>query len=307
MRVEVRNLSRHFGPVKAVDDISFSFESGQIVGFIGPNGAGKTTTMRVMATMDEPTFGEVLYDDVPVSQYPEKIHGLVGFMPDTLPSVSDTTVREYLDFHARAHGLRQPRRHRAVQSIEKFVDLGPLKDSLIASLSKGMKQRVSLARALIHDPPVLILDEPAANLDPERRIELRELLKILADRGKAILISSHILKELEAFIDSTVIIKDGRIRSAGRLEDIVGKQSHVTIIIRPLSRVHDLKNEIRGRPDVESAVIDDDELTVSLLGGDEEAAALLRELTAQGWPIAEFYQRRAGLDSIYIAATGGKS
>ena len=195
MKTEVRNLTRIFGKTKAVDNVSFSFEDGNIFGFIGPNGAGKTTTIRIMATLDLATSGDVFYDGVSATIYPEAVRRVVGYMPDSLPGYKDIQVWEYLDFFARSFGLKGAERTRALNDIVDFTNLGELRYKFLFALSKGMKQRVSLARALIHNPKVLIMDEPAAGLDPRARHELRTLLKILADQKKAIFLSSHILSE----------------------------------------------------------------------------------------------------------------
>ena len=196
MDVKIVNLKRYFGKTRAVNDISFEFTAGNIFGFVGPNGAGKTTAMRILATLDDPTDGNVYINGVSLVDDPERGRRYVGFMPDTLPAHRDMTVHEYLDFFARAYDLRGAKRLAVVDSVEEFTNLKGIREKFLRALSKGMKQRVSLARALVHDPPVLILDEPAAGLDPRARVELRELLKVLADQGKAILISSHILTEL---------------------------------------------------------------------------------------------------------------
>lgn len=221
MIVEVHNLHRHFGPTRAVDGISFTLASGQVFGFIGPNGAGKTTTMRIMATLDEPTSGRVMIDGVSVTEDPYAARRVVGFMPDTLPEQRDVTVLDYIDFYARAYGLRKPHRSQTIAEVIEFTNLGGLLEKPLRALSKGMKQRVSLARAMIHDPLLLILDEPAAGLDPRARIELRELLRELAKRGKAILISSHILSELAEVCTGAIIIEHGRIVTAGTIDNLL--------------------------------------------------------------------------------------
>ncbi len=161
MRLVVDRLVRHFADVRAVDDISFTLEEGQIFGFVGPNGAGKTTTMRILATLDEPTAGDARLDGRSVVQHPEEARRRIGFMPDALPTHSDMTVAEYLDFFARAYGIRGAARRRVLDSVEEFTQLGGIRGKLISALSKGMKQRVSLGRALVHDPTFLVLDEPA--------------------------------------------------------------------------------------------------------------------------------------------------
>ena len=214
-----------------------------------PTGAGKTTTScGILATLDEPSEGDCTVDGVSVVQEPEKIRRLIGFMPDTLRTLRDLTVREYLDFFARAYGLRGSHRRSAIASVEEFTNLTGINQKTLKALSKGMKQRVSLARALIHDPPLLIMDEPAAGLDPRARIELRELLRVLAQRGKAILISSHILTELSEICDGAVIIERGKILRAGMLHEIINGRTDAdaamaprrTLTIRPLARLDEL-------------------------------------------------------------------
>ena len=221
MKTEVRNLTRVFGKTVAVNDISFSFEDGNIFGFIGPNGAGKTTTIRIMATLDLATSGDVFYDGVSATLYPEAVRRVVGYMPDSLPGYKDIQVWEYLDFFARSFGLKGAERTRALNDIIDFTNLGELRNKFLYALSKGMKQRVSLARALIHNPKVLIMDEPAAGLDPRARLELRTLLKILAEQKKAIFLSSHILSELQDICDGAVIIEQGKLLSAGTLGELL--------------------------------------------------------------------------------------
>ena len=229
MKTEVRNLTRVFGKTVAVNDISFSFEDGNIFGFIGPNGAGKTTTIRIMATLDLATSGDVFYDGVSATLFPEAVRRVVGYMPDSLPGYKDIQVWEYLDFFARSFGLKGAERTRALDDIVEFTNLGELRNKFLYALSKGMKQRVSLARALIHNPKVLIMDEPAAGLDPRARHELRTLLKILADQKKAIFLSSHILSELQDICDGAVIIEQGKLLSAGTLNELLAQVNGVPI------------------------------------------------------------------------------
>ncbi len=314
MKVEVKNLKRHFGTTKAVDDISFSFESGQVFGFIGPNGAGKTTTMRILATLDEPTSGEITIDGTSVSDNPEAARFLVGYMPDLLPTHRDLSVHEYLDFFARAYGIRSPRRRQVVESAEEFTNLTGIRDKMLNALSKGMKQRVSLARAIIHDPPLLVLDEPAAGLDPRARVELRELLKVLGERGKAILISSHILTELAEISDGAVIIEHGRIVAAGTMEQIIsgatsadqGSQPLIKLIIRPLGPVEPLHKALLEMPGVEEVRIAGLQAEVEFTGDEEMAYQMLAELIRRQFKIVEFAQRRARLEEIFMSITKGE-
>jgi ABC-2 type transport system ATP-binding protein len=306
MKIEVLHLKKYFGRTKAVDDISFSFSSGHVYGFVGPNGAGKTTTMRILATLDEPTEGDAFLDGISVVQEPEKARPVLGFVPDTLPTHSDMTVHEYLDFFARAYRVRGPKRRRAVERIEEFTNLTGIRHKFLKALSKGMKQRVSLARALIHDPPVLVMDEPAAGLDPRARIELRELLKILAAQSKAILISSHILTELSEICDGAVIIEQGRILRSGTMDEIhASDQPQHVVRIRPSERLEELYKELLEMPHVETARLLGNEVEAAINGPESACGDLLTTLVQRGYRIAEFKQKRADLEEIFMKVTKG--
>jgi ABC-2 type transport system ATP-binding protein len=299
MKIEVLNLKRYFGPTRAVDDISFAFTSGHTVGFVGPNGAGKTTTMRILATLDEPTAGDAFVDGVSVVEEPEKARHLVGYVPDALPAHRDMSVHDYLDFFARAYGIKGAKRRQVVE--------GGIRDKTLHALSKGMKQRVSVARALLHDPPVLIMDEPAAGLDPRARIELRELLKVLSEQGKAILISSHILTELAEICTGAVIIERGKLLMAGTMDDLL--TNHVPrrmVMIRPAARRDEMLRELLQMPQVESAREAGSEVAVEFNGPDEVACQILTTLIQRGYPVLEFRQQRADLEDIFMSVTRGE-
>jgi ABC-2 type transport system ATP-binding protein len=307
MDVRIVNLKRHFGRTKAVDDISFSFSSGDVFGFVGPNGAGKTTTMRILATLDEPTEGNAFINDVSLVEDPEKARRFLGFMPDTLPAHRDMTVHEYLDFFARAYDLRGAKRRAVVDSVEQFTNLKGIRDKFLLALSKGMKQRVSLARAIIHDPPVLILDEPAAGLDPRARVELRELLRVLADQGKAILISSHILTELAEICNGAVIIEQGKILRAGSMDAIVaGESPHRLIVIRAAGGSDALHKELVQMPSVHEARVIGEEVEIRVDSGDDVHSAILSHLVGKGFRIVDFRQRQMDLEDVFMTVTKGE-
>jgi ABC-2 type transport system ATP-binding protein len=307
MDVKVDNLKRYFGGTKAVDGVSFTFSSGHIVGFVGPNGAGKTTTMRILATLDEPTEGDATIDGVSVVDEPEKARRLVGFMPDTLPTHRDMTVHEYLDFFARAYGLRGAKRDSLVERVEDFTNLTGINRKFLRDLSKGMKQRVSLARSLVHDPPVLILDEPANALDPRARIELRELLKVLADQGKAILVSSHILTELAEMCNGVVIVEQGRMLRAGQMDNVVAAENiQRTVIIRCEGPIERLQRELFESPLVRESRITGATVEAEVTGGDDVCSELLRHLVTAGVRIVEFHQRRVDLEDVFMTVTKGQ-
>lgn len=307
MQVNIIHLRKDFGATRAVDDISFSFASGQIVGFVGPNGAGKTTTMRILATLDEPTSGDAKIDDVSIVEVPEQARRLIGFVPDALPMHRDISVHEYLDFFARAYGLAGTERRQVVENIEEFTNLTGIQEKTLYSLSKGMKQRVSLARALIHDPPVLVMDEPASGLDPRARVELRELLRVLSSQGKAILISSHILTELSEICDGAVIIEQGKIITAGTLQEIIKSdvEQH-TVLIRPLNRQDDLYKSLLLMPNVAAVNRLENEIEVKITGSEETCSDLLANLIRDGYRIVEFRQHGSDLESVFMDVTKGE-
>jgi ABC-2 type transport system ATP-binding protein len=306
MQVNVVHLRKYFGRTKAVDDISFGFSSGQIVGFVGPNGAGKTTTMRVMATIDDATDGDVFLNGVSIVQDPEKARKMVGFMPDFLPTHRDMTVDDYLDFFARAFGIGNDCRGKIVRSIEEFTNLTGIRDKFLRALSKGMKQRVSLARALVHDPPVLILDEPAAGLDPRARIELRELLKAVAEQGKAVLVSSHILSELAEICDSAVIIEKGKLLRAGSIKQLTADKQLRTVMIRATCDSKELYKHLLQTPKVANARIVPNGVEVDIDGKEEDTGDIVTALVKDGYKIVEVKYVKAGLEDIFMSVTKGE-
>ncbi len=313
MIIEVKNLVRDYGRHRAVNNISFNFESGHIFGFIGPNGAGKTTTIKVMATLDIPTSGDVFFDGISVVETPEKVRPLIGYMPDSLPAHGDIMVWEYLDFFARSYGLRGNKRRSTLDQVETFTNVKGIRDKSLKSLSKGMKQRVSLARALVHDPDVLILDEPAAGLDPRARKELRDLLKILAENGKAILISSHILSELEDICNGTVIIEKGHILGSGTMEQMTNSHKKVndelTVLIRFLEGKDDvlLKKMLEKSFVNNASIANDKQILVDVNGGDIECAEFLNNLVYdKSLKVVEFQQQNVGLEELFMNVTKGE-
>jgi ABC-2 type transport system ATP-binding protein len=263
--------------------------------------------MRIIATLDEPTGGDVFLDNLSVVEEPDKVHRLIGYVPDSLPGHRDISVHEYLDFFARAYGIAQPARKKVVESIEEFTNLLGIREKHLNALSKGMKNRVSVARALVHDPSVLIMDEPAAGLDPRARIELRELLKVLSSQGKAILISSHILTELSEICTGAVIIERGKILRAGSLANILNADvPQRSLLIRTLDEPELLHKHLLLQPHVEAVRRIDNVLEVELLGNEEKCGELLAQLVRDGHRIVEFHQQRAGLEELFMNVTRGE-
>src|SRR5688572_11021534 len=302
--LEIDGLVRHFDKLRAVDNISFNVKRGQVFGFIGPNGAGKTTTMRILATLDLPQEGDVRVNGVSVIDEPEMARKLTGFMPDYAGVYSTTTVEEYLDFFARSNGLQGDARRSAVESVIEFMGIGELRERHVERLSKGLKQRVALGRAIIHDPPLLVLDEPAANLDPRARIEFRTLIRELAADGKTIVLSSHILTELTEMCDTVAVIEKGRLLATGTVQEILeGLRPRRLLSLRVahdadvagrflleqpgVSHVHDVAGDLRFEFD----------------GNDEGQAALLGRLVTAGFAVLEFTSHAADLEDAFIEIT----
>lgn len=218
--IRVHNLYRYFGQLKAVNGITFEIPHGSVCGFVGANGAGKTTTMRILASLDYPTMGVAEICGINVVHHPEQVRRLIGWMPDHFGNYDHMTVLEYLDFYARAFGYQGKERRERVEEVMEFTDLVALADRFSNKLSKGMTQRLCLGRSLLHDPQVLIMDEPAAGLDPKARVELKHLIRVLADEGKTIFISSHILSELGEMCDSLLFVNNGRIVHHGDADSL---------------------------------------------------------------------------------------
>jgi ABC-type multidrug transport system, ATPase component len=218
--VRTEGLVKRYGRTLAVAGIDLSVERGEIFGVVGPNGAGKTTTLRMLATLLQPSAGSVEIDGWSVTRNPDQVRRVLGFMPDVFGVYDDMKVWEYLDFFARCYGLPAAGRRRMIADLLELVDLGARRDDYVQTLSRGMEQRLCLAHALVHDPKVLLLDEPASGLDPRARVELRELLRELRALGKTILISSHILPELEELCTSVAIVDQGKVLAQGRIADI---------------------------------------------------------------------------------------
>jgi ABC-2 type transport system ATP-binding protein len=305
--LQIDGLVRHFDGVRAVDDVSFSVEQGKVLGFIGPNGAGKTTTMRILATLDTPQRGDARIGGYSVVDEPEQVRRITGFMPDYAGVYANTTVTEYLDFFARAYGLRGAARRKAVESIIDFMGIGDLRERNVESLSKGLKQRVALGRAIIHDPQLLILDEPAANLDPRARIEFRTLIRELAADGKTVLLSSHILTELSEMCDLVTVIEKGRILAIGTVKEILESlRSRRILSVRLAGTGDGLERFLLEQPGVVNVHEAGGRVQFELAGGDDDQVSLISRLIGAGFPVLEFSAHSAGLEDLFIEITEGR-
>lgn len=304
--IELQNLRRNFGRTQAVDDVSFHVESGQVFGYIGPNGAGKTTSMRILATLETPTSGDAFVDGFSVQNDPDRVRKRLGFMPDYFGTYPNMNVREYLDFFGRSYGLLGAERLRALKYVMSFTKLDTLAEKPINGLSKGMKQRLCLGRTMIHDPAVMVLDEPAAGLDPRARIQLRDMIGQLAADGKAMLISSHILTELAEMCDRVAIIEQGRLLAVGSVEEIQhGRQPQRTIQLTVLGGAESLGKWLEAREDVHQIDIHGDIVRFVHDGTVEMDADLLREMVQAGFRVASFGSQAKTLEDVFMQVTEG--
>ena len=313
--VEVRDLDRRFAQVHAVKGISFDILPGQVVGFIGANGAGKTTTMRMMATLERPSGGSIRIAGHHVIRDPAAVRQVIGWMPDNYGTYANMNVFEYLDFFARAYGLRSSKRRARVEEILDFADLTPLADRPINKLSKGMGQRLCFGRMLLPDPQFLILDEPAAGLDPKARIEFKNLVRILAQQGKTLFISSHILSELGEMCDTLLFIDSGRIVYHGAAEQLRrGNQTTPnglasTVQIIDISLTGDpapLLDWLSLRPRIKLLDKRRDGARLELSAGDDESLAiLLKQMITDGLPLTEFHRVERKLEDAFVDMVRG--
>ena len=312
--IELRGVHRWVGATHAVNNVSFSVEPGEVFGYIGPNGAGKTTSMRILATLDEPSAGDALVDGFSVTDDPDRVRARLGFMPDYYGTYQNVNVREYLDFFARAYGLRGGERRRAIEYAMDFTGLGPLEKKPIDGLSKGMKQRLCLGRTMIHDPSVMVLDEPAAGLDPRARIELREMISRLAGLGKAVLISSHILTELAEVCDRVGIIEQGELVAIGTVDEISRRvEEQTTLKIRVAEEggaAQRLADWLDGRDHIHEVAVINGVVSVIHTAGTAERdrllAGLLAEIVNAGFPVSEYACRNKSLEDVFLHVTQGR-
>ena len=305
--IEVRDLHRYFGPTKAVVDMSFEVYAGEVFGYIGPNGAGKTTSMRIISTLDEPTYGDALVDGFSVVDDPDRVRRRLGFMPDYFGTYQNMNVVEYLDFFARAYGLRSYERRRAIDYAMEFTLLDQLADKPINGLSKGMKQRLALGRTMIHDPAVLILDEPAAGLDPRARIELREMIGRMAANDKTVLVSSHILTELAEMCHRVGIIEQGRLLAVGTVDEISNQtETRSEVRLRVLGEADGVLKFLRERNDVSDIAFRNNQVVLTHSGGPAEQAALLRQVVDAGFLVVEFASKTKSLEDVFMHVTEGR-
>jgi ABC-2 type transport system ATP-binding protein len=305
--VQARGLVKRYPGTLAVGGVDLEIPEGEIFGLVGPNGAGKTTMLRMLATLLMPTSGDAMIGGESVTRNPQAVRRVLGYMPDSFGVYDDMKVWEYLDFFGRCYGLGPARRKRMIGDLLELVDLAAKRDAYVLSLSRGMQQRLCLAHALVHDPQVLLLDEPASGLDPRARVELRELLRELRTLGKTIVISSHILPELEELCTSVAIVDHGRVLAAGTISDI-GQKLRVGEVLRVRvlggeDAVEAARAWFELQPDVASAALDSGLIEIGFRGDEAGAATLLAGAIRSKIQIASYSPAATDLQELFLQVT----
>ena len=304
--IKTVNLTKRYGTLVALSNLNLEINEGDCFGFIGPNGAGKTTTIKILATLLQPTWGEARICDLVIGYQSRQIRPLIGFVPDYFGAYEDMVVQEYLEFFAAAYNINGAKRTQIVNDVLELTDLGYKKDAAVDGLSRGMKQRLSIARVLVHDPKVLLLDEPAGNLDPRARIEMRELLKELRRMGKTILISSHILPELADLCNTVGIIERGELIYSGPVADIVKRARAGTVLHVGVSHNQQLAAALLSQdPNVENVAANNGFLEVSLKDGVDDYTFVPQRLIQNGFKLTLLKEEEVNLETAFMRLTKG--
>ncbi|WP_088005838.1 ABC transporter ATP-binding protein [Indiicoccus explosivorum] len=304
--IEVDGLTKKFGSFYALRDLTMTIDGGTVFGYVGANGAGKSTTFSIIATLLQPTAGEVKVDGISVTEKPHEVRRRIGYMPDFFGVYDQLKADEYLDFYGASYGLDRIERRAAIPKLLELVNLEQKRYEYVDDLSRGMKQRLCLARALIHDPDILILDEPASGLDPRARVEMREILGHLRTMGKTILISSHILPELAELCDTIGVIDSGELKAFGSVRAIQEKlQSEKLITVRVKGDIRQAITFFEQDPSISRMDADSGKGTVTFLyrGAEEEQIALLKKALTAGLPVLSFAEEETDLEDVYMAIT----
>ena len=304
--IETKDLTKRYGELYAIRGIELDLKEGDLFGFIGPNGAGKTTTMRIIATLLNPTWGEAYVGGYSIYTKPKEIRRLVGYMPDFFGVYDDMTVIEYLEFFAASYRIRGPERRRVCNEKLDIVDLDFKRDAYANTLSRGQTQRLGLARVLLHDPQVLLLDEPLSGLDPRARIEMRNLLKRLREMGKTIIVSSHILPELADICNKIGIIDRGVMNVNANVADVMSLvRRHIVLQVRVAGDAQAAAKVLDQHSNVDSVEAQDQLLSVTLKEGVDSYSDLAAELIKSGHDLVMFKEEELSLEAAFMALTKG--
>ncbi len=303
--IQTTDLRVDYDGFTAVHDLTLEIPAGQVFGLIGPNGAGKTSTIRVLATLQQPTYGEVRVGGFDVAEQSDLVHGILGYMPDLAPVHDDLKVWEMLDMFAAAHGVERRERKRRVGECLDMVSMGNKRDVKGKALSRGMMQRVVLAKTLLHEPKVLLLDEPASGVDPVARIEFRRIMRRLADEGRSVLVSSHILTELADMCDAIGVMREGRMVVHGKIDDIVSKLQPKRIVeIDCPGHAASAAAQLHARPGVVATSHQGNTVLVEFKGDANELSRLLAFLVGGGVAVTRFVEKRFGVEDIMLQLDG---
>ena len=304
--VTIKNLTKTYGRYRALNNLNLHIEKGEIFGFVGPNGAGKTTTMRIICGLLQADWGEVYVDGVDALNHNDLIKRKVGYVPDFFGVYDNFKVMEYMEFYGSMYGMDRVSVHRISLGLLDLVNLLDKQDAYVDGLSRGMKQRLCVARALIHNPQLLVLDEPASGLDPRARFEMKEVMKNLGTMGKTIIISSHILPELGEMCTSIGVMEKGNLVVNGKVEDITRKSRHSNPLDIQILENKDLAIQIlRQTPLVEKISIRDDSVIITFDGDEAEMGQLLTTLVMNGVKVANFHREPGNLETLFMEITGG--
>ncbi|MGG2075281.1 ABC transporter ATP-binding protein [Lysinibacillus irui] len=306
--IEIRDLTKRYGSFTALDHLNLSLEEGVVFGFVGANGAGKSTTFSILATLLSPTSGDALINGKSVVKEPKEVRKQIGYMPDFFGVYDQLKVDEYLDFYGASYGIQLAERQVLIPQLLELVNLTSKRYEYVDLLSRGMKQRLCLARALIHDPKVLILDEPASGLDPRARVEMRDILRNLKSMGKTILISSHILPELAEMCDEIGVIDNGKLIAHGNVAAIQAQlQGEKRIVLKITDRLEEVRAFLEEDPHVSSIYVIDNRLEIAFnyRGTNAEQIALLKKAMLADLPIYALNEEEKDLEDVFMAITKG--
>ncbi len=304
--IETRDLTKMYGELYALNRLTVKLERGDVYGFIGPNGSGKTTTMRILATLLKPTWGEATVCGYSIYSGQQQIRRLIGYMPDFFGVYDDMKVIEYLEFFAAAYRIKGPARRKKCEEVLELVDLTYKREALVTSLSRGMTQRLGLARVLLHEPQVLLLDEPASGLDPRARIEMRNLLKELRSLGKTIMVSSHILPELADICNKIGIIERGELLFDGDVHEAMERvRPNAVFQIRVAERTEEALRSLQGHPHLTSVEPKGDLIIVTLVEGVTDPTFLADILVHEGFKLSMLKEEEVNLETAFMRLTKG--
>lgn len=303
--LKINNLCKNYGKFKAVDNLSLHIPKGEIFGFVGPNGAGKTTTMKIVSGLLNATSGEVYVGGINAFKNSKELKRKIGYMPDFFGVYDDLKVMEYLEFYASIYKIKGQERTKICNDLLQLVDLSDKREAYVDSLSRGMKQRLCLARSLVHNPDLLVLDEPASGMDPRARVEMKEILRTLKGMGKTIIVSSHILPELAELCTSIGIIEGGKIVISGTVEEIMNKVYNTkTLRIKVLDNLEEAINILREYPNLDNIdKISDTTIEVSIDGDEKHMSTLLKRLIENNIPVVTFNLLDGSLEDVFMRVT----